>query len=58
MKPSMPTVKVVEDVFTAMNEQPVDGDLNEDYVEKLKTLSAETWTKQPSGEPAFSGVLC
>jgi hypothetical protein len=33
-------------LFTAMNEQSVDGDLNEDYVEKLKTLSAESWRKQ------------
>jgi len=33
-------------LFTAMNEQSHDGNLNEDYVEKLKTLSAESWRKQ------------
>jgi hypothetical protein len=34
-----------ETFFTAMSEEKVSGDLNADYVEKLKTLSAESWRK-------------
>lgn len=33
-------------LFTAMNGENADGDLNADYVEKLESLSAETWRKQ------------
>jgi HD superfamily phosphodiesterase len=33
-------------LFTAMSEENVDGNLNADYVEKLKSLSAESWRKQ------------
>ena len=33
-------------LFTVMNEQNVGGDLNADYMEKLTSLSAESWRKQ------------
>ena len=37
-----------ETFFTAMSEENVDRDPNADYVEKLKSLSAESWRKQAS----------
>ncbi len=33
-------------LFTALREKNVQGDLNADYIEKLKSLSAESWKKQ------------
>ena len=33
-------------LYAAMNEQVHSGDLNKDYVDKLKTLTAESWRKQ------------
>ena len=35
-----------ETLYTAMNEQVLTGDLNQDYVEKLKSLTAESWRRQ------------
>jgi len=57
MKPSMPTVKVVEDVFTAMNEQPVDSDLNEDYVEKLRLCLRKPGRSNPLVSLRFLGCF-
>ncbi len=37
-----------ETLFVLMSKEGVDGDLNADYVEKLKSLSAEPWRKQAS----------
>jgi hypothetical protein len=37
-----------ETLFVVMSKEKVDGDLNADYVEKLKSLSAESWRKQAS----------
>jgi hypothetical protein len=33
-------------LFTAMREKDADRDLNSDYIEKLKSLSAESWKNQ------------
>jgi hypothetical protein len=35
-----------ETLYTAMNEQVLRGDLNQEYVEKLKSLTAESWRRQ------------
>jgi hypothetical protein len=37
-----------ETLFAAMRERHVESDLNADYVDKLKSLSAESWRKQSS----------
>jgi hypothetical protein len=37
-----------EKLFGVMSEQDAKGDLNADYVEKLKSLTAESWRKQAS----------
>jgi hypothetical protein len=33
-------------LYTAMNEHVPSGDFNQDYVEKLKSLTAESWRRQ------------
>ena len=37
-----------EKLFEVMSEGHVEGDINADYLEKLKSLSAESWRKQAS----------
>lgn len=37
-----------EKLFAVMSGEDVKGDINVDYVEKLKSLSAESWGKQAS----------
>jgi hypothetical protein len=34
-----------EKLFVVMSEQDAKGDLNADYVEKLKSLTAESWRR-------------
>ena len=35
-------------LLAIMNEEGVESDINADYVERLKSLSAESWRKQAS----------
>jgi HD superfamily phosphodiesterase len=37
-----------EEIFVAISEQKAGSDLNADYMEKLKSLTAESWRKQAS----------
>ena len=37
-----------EKLFAVMSEHEAWGDLNADYMEKLKSLTAESWRKQAS----------
>ena len=37
-----------EELFVVMSGQEAGGDLNADYIEKLKSLTADSWRKQAS----------
>ena len=37
-----------EEIFVVISEQKAGSDLNADYMEKLKSLTAESWRKQAS----------